>query len=293
MVAYLAGHRADAYYSRDPLSTLLLAAAPSSIRRKAIYEAHTFPASPSRQRSHLWAIKRIGGVVSISEGLASEYRSRGVPESRILVAPDAVDLSRFSQMPGRQESREQLGIPEDLKVVCYTGHLYRWKGAHALAEASRRLPGDYLVKIVGGTADDVREFRSYLDERGLTRVKLEGWVPPEKVIPYLAAADVLVLPNSASDVRSSHYTSPMKLFEYMAARRPIVASRLPSLEEVLRHEENALLVDPDNPAALAEGIQRAASSEPLAKRLVEQAWDEVQGYSWEARARRILDFIGS
>jgi len=220
------------------------------------------------------------------------YRSHGVPDSRLIVAPDAVNLGRFRSMPSRQEARRQLGIPADAVMVCYTGHLYRWKGVHALAEASELLPPNYLVYLVGGTREDLAGFRHYLDARGLSRVNLAGWVPPQSVIPYLAAADVLVLPNSGTDVWSSRYTSPLKLFEYMAARRPIVASRLPSLQEILRHEENALLVAPDDPAALAGGIRRAASEEGLAGRIAERAWEEVQTHSWRARARRILDVIG-
>jgi glycosyltransferase involved in cell wall biosynthesis len=293
MAAYLATARADVYYSRDPLSTLLLAIAPARVRQRTIYEAHTFPASPGSRRLHLWAAKRIGRIVCITRGLAEEYLSRGIPESRVLVAPDAVDLERFESMPSQEEARRQLGVPEDLVMACYTGHLYRWKGAHTLAEASELLPSNYLVYLVGGTEEDLAAFRRFLAERGLTRVKLVGWVPPEQVPAYLAAADVLVLPNSGADVRSSHYTSPMKLFEYMAARRPIVASRLPSLQEILRHGENALLVEPDDPAALAEGIRRAVSDEVEASQMVQRAWDDVQAHSWKARARQLLAFATS
>jgi glycosyltransferase involved in cell wall biosynthesis len=292
VAAYLATARADVYYSRDPLSTLLVAAAPVRVRRRAIYEAHSFPSSSGSRRLHLWAARRIGRIVCITQGLAEEYLSRGIPESRVLVAPDAVDLERFGSMPSREEARRQLGVPEGTVMACYTGHLYRWKGAHALAEASELLPPGYLVYLVGGTEEDLAAFRRYLAERGLARVKLAGWVPPDQVIPYLAAADVLVLPNSAADAISSRYTSPMKLFEYMAARRPIVASRLPSLQEILRHGENAILVTPDDPKALAAGIQQAASESRLAEQMVQQAWRDVEDHSWGLRSRRILDAIG-
>lgn len=291
VAAYLARTEADVIYSRDRLSTVLLAVAPTHIRKRAIFEAHIFPASPARQRLHAWSTRRIGGVVAISRGLAAEYRTRGVPEDRLLVAPDAVDLERFNRMPSREEARRTLGTPKDMVMVCYAGHLYRWKGVHTLAEASLHLPSNYTVYLVGGTSEDLNSFKRFLRERGLDRVRLEGWVPPEKVIPYLAAADVVALPNSATDRWSNRYTSPLKLFEYMAARRPIVASRLPSLQEILRHEENALLVVPDDPEALAEGIRRASSSPALAQKITERAWEEVQGRSWRARARRIVDFM--
>ncbi|MHB8991587.1 MAG: glycosyltransferase, partial [Chloroflexota bacterium] len=254
VATYLALHRADVYYSRDPLSTTLLALSPAFVRERSVYEAHTFPAPGRRRDLHLWAVKRIGHLVCITEGLAGEYRSYGVPEERILVAPDAVDLDRFSSMPEKADARRRLDIPQEAKVVCYTGHLYPWKGAHTLAVASRLMPKDYLVYLVGGTEEDRSDFQRFVADEGLDRVRLVGHVSPDRVVSYLAAADVLVLPNSGADVKSSRYTSPMKLFEYMAARRPIVASRLPSLQEVLRDGENALLVEPDDPESLAKGI---------------------------------------
>jgi glycosyltransferase involved in cell wall biosynthesis len=97
---------------------------------------------------------------------------------------------------------------------------------------------------------------------------------------------VLVLPNPASAI-STRFTSPLKLFEYMAAGRPIVASDLPSIREVLRHEENALLVEPGNPSALAAGVRRLLDDRALADRLSSAALADVQDYSWNRRAERL------
>ncbi len=232
--AHLARHPADLYYSRDPLSTTLMAAAPPSIRLRTAYEAHTFPKPGPRRRLHLWAAGRIGHLVCITRGLAGAYAAHGIPAGRILVAPDAVDLERFRSLPDRAEARLQLDLPREARVVVYTGHLYPWKGAHTLALASRHLPAGCLVCVVGGTEEDLAAFRRFLDAEGLERVRAAGHVPPDRVPVYLAAADVLALPNSARTEASALYTSPMKLFEYMAARRPVVASRLPALREVLR-----------------------------------------------------------
>jgi glycosyltransferase involved in cell wall biosynthesis len=88
------------------------------------------------------------------------------------------------------------------------------------------------------------------------------------------------------------FTSPLKLFDYMAAGVPIVASDLPALREVLRHEENALLARPGDPDAFAAAVRRLLADPVLAARLGRQARADVDGYSWDARAHALLDFFG-
>lgn len=291
--ACLARGKADIYYSRDPLSMVLMAAAPEAVRQRTAFEAHTFPMPGYRRQLHVWATRRLGKLVCITNGLAAEYAARGIDPGRLLVAPDAVDLDAYRNPPSKVEARAQLGLPLEAKIACYAGHLYPWKGVHTLVQAARHLPDDHLICIVGGTSEDMRALRTVVQREGLENVQLVGHVPPTRVPTYLAAADVLVLPNSGKSEVSARYTSPMKLFEYMAARRPIVASRLPSLQEILRDGDYALLVEPDNPEALATGISRVVSDPYLAEVLSSAAWRDVQGNSWEARGGRILGFLGA
>jgi glycosyltransferase involved in cell wall biosynthesis len=176
-------------------------------------------------------------------------------------------------------------------VVVYAGQLYPWKGAHTLAHAARQLLDGTLVCVVGGTPADLDEFRALVVREGLSRVHVAGYVPPGDVPLWLAAADVLALPNSGREVISARYTSPLKLYEYMAAERPIVASDLPSLREVLRHGHNAYLVAPDDPVALAAGLLAVLGNPHLAARLAEQARRDVEGHTWAARARGVVDFV--
>jgi glycosyltransferase involved in cell wall biosynthesis len=288
---YLSFHQEDLYYTRDPLTAALMALAPGSARARVAYEAHTFPKPGAKRGLHLWAVKRLGRLVCITRGLAEEYVACGIDPRKIVVAPDAVDLERFAQLPDKDAARQKLGMPVDARIACYTGHLYEWKGARTLALASRFLPDEYLVYVVGGTAEDLASFRRFLEAERLDRVRVVGHVPPDQVPSYLAAADVLVLPNSARSETSARFTSPMKLFEYMAAGRPTVASDLPSIREVLRDEENALLVKPDDPESLARGIVALAGDEPLARRLAEAARIDVLGHTWDARAEAILSSL--
>jgi len=107
---------------------------------------------------------------------------------------------------------------------------------------------------------------------------------------YLKSADVLILPNSGKKDVSRYWTSPMKMFEYMASQRPIVASDLSSIGEVLS-ENNSILVEPDNPQALAEGIKKVLDDKELSQRISQQAYIDVKKYTWDKRAQKILDFV--
>jgi glycosyltransferase involved in cell wall biosynthesis len=104
----------------------------------------------------------------------------------------------------------------------------------------------------------------------------------------MSAAAVVPLPDNPM---ARYFTSPLKVFEYMAAGLPIVASELPALREVLRHEENALLVPPDDAPALAAALRRLTSEPALAERLRHQAHADVAGRTWEARAASVGDFV--
>lgn len=279
----------DVVYSRDwPVLTAV-----SGLRPKAtmVWEAHDLPQGRPAGVAFRRLLPQLAGVVAISRGLGTELQQMGLRSERLLIAPDAVDPTRFASPPAKAAARATLDLPIDAQIVAYTGHLYAWKGAHTLALASRDLPERTLVCLVGGTRADLEACRAFLDRHRLERVRLAGHVPPAQVPAWLAAADVLALPNSGQDALSARYTSPLKLFEYMAAGRPIVASDLPSLREVLTHGENAYLVPPDDPAALATGLRKLLADPPLAGRLAANARCAVARRTWQARARQITGFV--
>jgi glycosyltransferase involved in cell wall biosynthesis len=172
--------------------------------------------------------------------------------------------------------------------VAYAGHLYAWKGVDVLLEAIARIP-DATGLIIGGHSaePDLERTKLVAERLGITaRVTFTGLVEPVRVAELLTQADVLALPNPASAI-STRYTSPLKLFEYMAARRPIVSSDLPSIREVLRDGVNALLVPPGDPVALSNAITRLFNDQALAARLAEAAFEQVPNYSWDRRAERL------
>ena len=274
-------------YTREPpILVFALILKKLRIIRKVFFEAHEIH-SQIRKASLL--LEKIDGLIVITYELKKQYMQKGFPEEDILVAADGVDLRMFSNSELEKEPRFELAFPSDKNVICYAGHLYDWKGAHVLARSMKHLANNFLAYFVGGTESDVQKFNEFVSQCKIPNVVVVGHMPPSAVPKYLAGSHVLVLPNLNKGL--SQYTSPLKLFEYMAAKRPIVASDLPALREVLRNEENAILVEPNNPIALAEGIERVIIDKELAKRIAKKAFQDVQKYTWDKRAERILEFV--
>ncbi|MBT4433215.1 glycosyltransferase, partial [Candidatus Falkowbacteria bacterium] len=223
-------------------------------------------------------------------GLKKDLVKLGVLENKILVAPDGVDLKEFGNINESKENlRKRLNLPLDKKIVLYAGHLYRWKGAHILAKAISRLSNDYLAVFVGGTDEDIKKFKEFIKENNLQNILLLGYQKPSIVPYYLKSADILILPNSGREKISSHYTSPMKLFEYMASGVPIVASDLPSIKEIL-NKNNALFFDSDNIESLTEKIKFVLQNKEFSGKISKQSKNDVVEYTWRKRAKTI-DFF--
>jgi len=127
--------------------------------------------------------------------------------------------------------------------------------------------------------------------QGLSNVRIDGFQPPARVALYLAAADVGVAPNRSKPQISARYTSPLKVFEAMAAGLPLVASDLPALRELLAHDVDAWLVAPDDPAALARGLEALLGDARRRERLAQRFRLRAAEHTWDARASRVLAWM--
>ena len=116
-------------------------------------------------------------------------------------------------------------------------------------------------------------------------------MPHAEVRRTIAGAGAAVLPLP-DNLMARYFTSPLKLFDYMAAGAPIVASDLPTVREVLADGDNALLVPPEDPDALAAAIGRLLVNPGLADRLRRTAYEQVRAFTWDVRAARIIEALG-
>jgi glycosyltransferase involved in cell wall biosynthesis len=278
---YLGHHQSDLIYTRDELSARgFPPGAP------VFLEVHNI--SRTIRRSVQPLAKRLQRIVVISHGLREALERLGYPAEKIIVLPDGVDLKQFQITESKTHSRQQLGLPQDKQIIMYTGNFFAWKGVYVLAEAARSFADDYLFVLVGGSPHEMSAFKKYLGEKlhQPGNIMLVGHISYDKIPQYLNAADVLVLPNSAKAEISSLYTSPLKLFEYLAIGRPIVAADLPSVREIVSKSQ-VEFTRPDDPVALAQAIRRAQARDFSENR------NFVWQYSWQERVLHILASIDS
>jgi glycosyltransferase involved in cell wall biosynthesis len=228
-----------------------------------------------------------------SRGLGKLYSELGLPEEKLVVAHNGVDLEQFQNIPSKSEARKKLNLPVNKKIVCYSGNMYRGRGIDLLIRVSIRLQ-DVLFLIVGGLESDINTYRDIANEKKLENFKFVGFVPHNIVPLYLFSADALVIPYTSDmtiqdGTNAIGFTSPLKLFEFMASCRPIVATNLPAIAEILSDKINALLVGPDSADSLFEGIKRVLEDEALGEKISLQSASDVKNYTWEERVKKILN----
>ena len=227
-------------------------------------------------------------AVAINRSAKEIYQSIKGMKDKVVWAPDGVSIEDFALSITKEDARRKLGLAVKGRYVVYTGHFYSWKGIDTLIKAAALLPKDITVLLVGGgTPEDSTLLKEKLPEN----IILIGQKKYSEIPFYLKAADCLVITGTAKDEHSNYFTSPLKLFEYMASGRPIVASGTSAIQEVLVHKKNSWLVQPDDERALADGIAYIFENPSTAKLLVEEAKRDVENYTWEKRAKKIISSI--
>lgn len=229
-------------------------------------------------------------TTALQRALEQQYTYHFTPDE-IRIAPNGADLERYAALPAASAARRQLGLPESLTAV-YSGHFYAGRGMGLLFELAQRLP-EVNFLWVGGRSHEVEDWRARLNARGVHNVLLTGFVENQRLPLYQAAGDVLLMPYERSIAGSSggnsaEICSPMKMFEYMAAGRAILASDLPVLHEVLSRD-NCVFCPPEDVDAWTQALDSLLADPERRSRLMVQTHADIQKYTWRARAERALE----
>jgi glycosyltransferase involved in cell wall biosynthesis len=181
-----------------------------------------------------------------------------------------------------QDARRELELPTDRSLVVYTGHVNATKGMEVVISMARRCPEVTFV-LVG--AEPGGATRWLMQQQ--PNVRVVSWQPFDRVVRYLYAADVLLQPPSSVPLRVVGNTVlPMKLFQYLAAGRPILAPKLPDVCEVL-DDATAVLVPSGDAATAARELRGLLANPERCQRLGRNALERAKRLTWDARAERI------
>jgi glycosyltransferase involved in cell wall biosynthesis len=229
-----------------------------------------------RREQRVW--RRAAAYVTITRALLDELSARYGPRPRVFVVPDGADPPDASETADRHAAAP---------LAAYAGHLYPWKGVDVFVRALASAPAVRGLIIGGhpGEPDRARIERLAADVGVADRLEITGLLPRDRVALALTRATMLVLPNTASAI-SERYTSPLKMFEYLWAGQPIIASDLPALREVLAPGA-ALFVPPGEATALGAAMQALSADPARSATLAAAARALAPLYTWEARAIRL------
>lgn len=233
-----------------------------------------------------FVVRRCKNIFCITSILCDDVKKEFDLPVAPLVLPDGVDVELFSRKEDKIGLRKHFGLPEDAFIAAYVGSVgrYGWKGVDVFLDSFEKVVDENIwYVVVGVQKEDIDVLRNRYRKM---RVRFFGWLDRNDVVRMMHLADILVLPNKKGNIISERYTSPLKLFEYMASGTPIIASNLSSIREVL-DETSALFVPPNDPNALAEAISKTGEDLERATRRATAARAKASGYTWDARAHTI------
>jgi glycosyltransferase involved in cell wall biosynthesis len=237
-------------------------------------------------------VSEAGAIIPVSRSVAAWLVSRGVSEKKIHIIPNGVSPDSFNAARcNPDEIRMKYGLQDEL-VIGFVGGMAPWHGVNFLVEAAQ----DILVEqpkarflIVGGGANSVSEIQKIASAKGVfDRFIFTGWIKHEQVAAHLAVMDIVVAPYAPME-GNSIYFSPLKVFEYMAMGKPVVASGIDQLAEIFEDGKEIILIEPGNVKRLAGAILELASDPKHRYELGLNARKKVlETYTWENSIKKII-----
>ncbi|MDX6633208.1 MAG: hypothetical protein QOG26_1213 [Solirubrobacterales bacterium] len=285
----------DVFHAHD-LNTLPLAAAAARRRGSPlVYDSHEIfierqMVSPMERR--IWRrieqrlIRRADRVITVCDPIAEELARRyGIETPMVLLnCPDLPERIPEGSSERLRRKAELNGSEEP--IVLYQGMIQPERGVEHLVEAAKQLDRGAIVMM--GTGVSMAELQETIDAEGLgDRVRLTGPVPPEELLSYTAGATIGVAPIDGKSL-NAYWISPNKLFEYLAAGLPVVATRMPVMEKVVEEHEVGLLCDPGDPDGLADAINRLLGDGELYERLRANAIAASKIFNWQQESKKFL-----
>lgn len=284
----------DIIFTRDPYILNILI----KVDSKIIYESHNARLHTKYDIIHNFLKNRViklskypnfKCLFSISESLSKFWYKEGVPKEKLFSWHDGFDHSLFNNYFDKTEQRKKLNLPLDKNIATYTGGLYKDRKIEDIILLAKEHPETYFL-IIGGPKKQKKYYQNIAKNNSVSNINFIGFVDHNLIPKYLFASDIL-LALWSSKVPTIKYCSPLKLFEYMASGRLILAHSFPTIKEVLTDDVDAIFCKPDSIESLKTNFGFALSKiedSSYGKAARKKAFNL---YTWDMRASQLINFI--
>lgn len=283
------GKKETIFYTRDEYLLPIL----QKFSDRVVWEGHSLP---NKKQLYAKYFKRCDKLLVLTSTLKQNLIELGMGEGKVKILPDAVDLEIFDVKISKEEARKRINLPKDKIILGYTGS-FKTKGMDkgigdilkSLSEIIKQKK-NVLFVAVGGSPEEINYYQQIAADNGVTEYTLFlAKVSQIQLAVYQKAFDVLLMPFPYTK-HYAYYMSPLKMFEYLASQRPIIATDLPSVLDVL-DDQSAVLIKPGDTGQLTRAVLKLSDDEVLAKRLSANAYSKAGGFTWQTRAEKIKGFL--
>ena len=287
---------ADVYHANDANTLPAAWLASRQFGSALVYDAHELETGRDFGNSRLsriypliWAwpeklfIRSADAVITVSSGIAEEIsRIYHIPVPDVVLnTPEQIQLPKVRP----NKIREELGIPAEINIALYQGHIYSGRGLENFFYAIQSLKNVCAVAL--GEGPMLESFRLQVNQGDWKRVYLPGKVPLDKLLNYTASADVgLVLIENTC--LSHYYSLPNKLFEYMHAGIPVIGSDLPEISRMILENKIGQVVNPNKPDEISKSIQNILSDDSTYEAYVANCVQASHSYNWENESNKLV-----
>ena len=227
--------------------------------------------------------------ICISNNLKSFWKSYGISESKLVSLHDAIPKKNFEKKLDKLETRLELGLPTEKKIITYAGSLYPDREIENIIDLALNFP-DFLFCVVGGPNKYSKYYDDISKEKKIHNIVFKGQVPYSIVIKYLFSSDVLLALWSRK-VPTIDFCSPLKLFEYMASGNLVIAHDFITIREVITHGKTGFLVNPKSNSYLINSLKKLINYEETEKIGINARKLVLNKYTWLNRSKSILKIL--
>ncbi|MGJ3251368.1 MAG: glycosyltransferase [Elainellaceae cyanobacterium] len=226
--------------------------------------------------------------VTVADTIRDSMIQNGMPPDKVIKLHNGFNqLFLMRHLDNAQQWRQKL-LGDRQYLVVYSGALYRFKGINLLLDVAKEMPHVQFA-LAGGPHTQVLTYQSLCHQKQINNVKLLGFVPQNELSSLLQAADALAHPHCSGEAAT--FTSPLKLFDYMASGTPIVSTEIPPLQEFKSSDAIAGWCEPDSAEQFSQCLQAVLDTYPRKRGGYPQGPTFVQQFSWENRIKTILNYV--